>query len=755
MPRSIGMAFGDVSIIIHCSSVNLSNNKKRAINIVEVLVLQRFPYGKDSTFFYYVLANSLSISVGDVLKVPWRRGEKMGVAVKVKKITVNYEPSKNWKVDLNSFIKSPDYFFSNIPPRPINLKPVSGIVEKKYLSPDSLYCLRMAAKHYFVSWNHFANSAVEISSSKNSSTNLGKTQRSSAKYSYLSLLRDWMISREKYSGFVNDKEKNVNIAFKGKTPFIFFTYEQESCLRSLLRKTLKRGKQVLVVVPEKNQLFPIAGKYLSLTNSFSVSSPICLAKLLPQRLFRSAWRLTRENKPYLFVGTRSSIFAPFSNLGMVILEEGHDASYKQWDLSPLYDVRELLAAFYPSVIKIYLSSTPRLQNFYDSPFYLARDGKRFEVKTLNLDSLEKRKARSPISDSESKSPYVFSRSVKFESNERKVVLINMNAERRASQNPSPISEYLKKGLTTEIKKKKWTLLLADHEGIANIILCRDCGFIPRCPRCGKILAYQTKLSLVCRFCGFSQKPFIRCPKCSGHKFNFAGFGIEKVKEALEEIKRELDFSLLIPSYSGSAGSAIYSFSKEIISKRNEPVVILGYSGILPIGRILRDKIGLAAILSFDDALFYADYRAEERAAARFYNLLSFAKKVYLQTSDPMQPYLQKIIHNPYSALYPDWIRERRKFNYPPFSKIVKIEVPTSNSAFGEKTAGKIINKLRREEVVLEAASVSFPKIIGKANKYSAGVLVKLKKNADGKSVIGKLFREFGNLKIDPNPEELF
>jgi len=733
----------------------VNSEKKFSVAIVEVLILQRFPYGKDSTFFYYAFPETLRVSAGDLVEVPWRKSKKQGLVVKTKIVALDSRPFQNWQVDLKLWVKKSNYFFSRIPPKSINLKPITEIVAEGYLNPDLLVRLGKAAREYFVSWNHFAKAVVNVPTTKNKvrrSVRLpSRNNRNAKRYSYLAALKEWTNHyNEAKSCFAFQKNKKKDILLNKKVPFIFLAYEQKDALEILIKKTLEEKKQVLVIVPEKAQLIPVAGKYSSITNSFSLATPICLGKLLTDKLLKNAWQLTRNSSPLLFIGTRSALFAPFSNLGMVILEEGHDESYKQWDLSPLYDTRKLLTTFYPNVLKIYLSSTPRLQDFYNSPFFLAKSKSHFYLKSLDLISLENKKVKIPAPIPGEKSPRIFSRTIRFENSEKKVTLINLNTERFILSEMSPISDYLRKNLISELKKGNWLLLLANHRGIANFVMCQDCGFIPRCPHCGKALAYQNKLSFSCKFCGFTQRSIAQCPQCSGLKFNFTNFGTEKITEILEKLRGELDFSLIISSDPNPSAAALYSLSKELISCKDGPGIFLGFSGILPIGKILADRIGLAAILSVDNGLFYPDYRAEERAAARFYNLLSLTKKIYLQTSDPLQPFLQKIIRHPYSSLYSDWIRERKKYHYPPFSKIIRIEIPTLRDIPGETRAKKMIERLKGDIRVIEATFSQLPESDNKRNKYAAIVMVKLKNNTDSNAVLDGLFREFGQLKIDPD-----
>lgn len=706
------------------------------IAIVEVLVLQRFPYGKDSAFFYYARGELLSVQVGDIVKIPWRNGEEIGVVVKIKRLIADEAPENSWQVALSSLVKTSGYFFSPTPSRIISLKPIIQILEKKYFSPDLLIKLRLAAKTYFVSWNHFAKSVVDTPAKKVRKTNAKKTFLPFLKMFY-SDLKNPAVSRK------FEPKKNI--------PWIFATDEQGEYLRSLIEKTVISGRQVLVIVPEKTHLITTAAKYNCLTDSFEIATPILLGKFLPRSMSRAGWKLAREKSPYIFIGTRSAIFAPYSNLGLILLEEGHDTSHKQWDLSPLYDTRKLLNLFYPSVNKIYLSDTPRLQDFLVSPYFLTEKNGQGAIKETSSSALEKQPSK-VLSESTMDQPsHIISREVNRGEMTSKVYLINTTIERALEKKSSPISDYVLNKIISVLKKGEDVTVLINHKGIANLIICQDCGQVLRCPKCGKTLSQKENSRFECRFCGFSQSSFERCPRCSGFKIVFKSPGIEKIKEIFESLQKEINFSLVMVPESSLRYPQMLSFTQKMLSKK--PLVLLGYSGMIPIARALKNRMGAAVVLDWDEMLFYPDFRSEERAAARFYNTLSIAPKIFIQTADPSQPILQKVINNPYSYLFKDWIGERKKFGYPPFTNILRIDIPSSRTNNSVGTAQKIIKELENEKRISEVIAVPVSGITRK-NKYGAALVIKYPIRTDISPIIDRLFAKFGNLRIDPDPEEL-
>lgn len=721
------------------------NKKYFPIVIVEVLILQRFPYGKTSGFFYYASGKNLEAEKGDLVKIPWRNVEKLGIIIGTKRVFVDWEPGKEHKTHLVSLIKSKNYFYSNIPFGAVRLKPICSIMERKYISPDLLLRLKTTAEENFVSWNHLLKLVVNL-------PRQSKTRQPSVKYFYLPLLREWL---EYYNSSRERKNDNVTppVLVKKNAPFIFLSQDQEEFLRTLLKKTLQEEKQVLVVVPEKSHLMPAAAKYASLTDSFSFSSPILLGKFLPRSYFRESWQLTRSFHSGLFIGTRSAIFAPFSNLGLIILEDGHDSSHKQWDMLPRYDARTLLPLVYTGATKVYLSETPRLQDFFHSPFYLKKNKGKIYTASLDLKFFAREVNENRQPEPQDKPPRLLSRSLNYKNKKRRIVLVNMETEKFISRESLPLSGYLKERIISRLSRWKWVFLLANHKGLANTVICRECGFVQRCPRCGKTLSLNVKNSLSCRYCGYFQNYFANCPKCSGHDFTMSGFGVEKIRRSLLDIEKEVKFTTVVSPDAPFTGEGLLAFWKKMLLDLKKPVLFLGYAGLWPIARFFQKEIGLAGILSFDELLYYPDFRSEERAASRFFNLLSASSELVVQTRDPLHPLLQKMVNQQYSSLFSGWLAERKKFNYPPFSRLVRMEITAVSQEEAARKINSIIAKLRLEKKLLDIFPIAGSNLYEK-NKCSWHLIIKFEKEVEIGKVLGNIVRKSKGLKVDLEPEEL-
>lgn len=721
--------------------MSLSYKNQHPIAIVEVLILQRFPYHKDSAFFYFASKDLLGVEEGDIVTVPWRKGEKNGVVIKTKKIITEQDPLKEWQINLNNLTKNIGYFHSPVPNKIIKLKPIKEILEKKYFSPALLENLRIASQKYFVSWNHFVQSAVELPKTQKRKINL--------KTNLLFSLSKWALKFKKsYHPLKLIKKSQI----QKTNNFIFAAYDQEAQLQKILEETLLQKKQILILVPEKSHVIPVASKYSALTNSFASSSPILLGKFLPKTIFKNAWQATRVPGPFVFIGTRSAIFAPYSNLGLIILEDGHDTNHKQWDLSPLYDLRKILPLLYPDTPKIYLSSTPRMQDIFNSPYVLSGN-KTISVKKIDFDLIGKNSIKETENELKENSPSLVTQKIQYENRKKKITLINIITDRKLSDNISSISKHLESKLISALKKGESAMILANHGGVANLVICRDCGLVLKCKHCDKVLSYDKKNSLYCNFCGLEQNSQKSCSRCKGFNFDYKNFGIEKIKEDLEILKKRVNFNLVLPPNSDSPNFKISNFAEELLGSFARPTVLLGYSGFASLGRIINQinpKIALTAIIDFDGILFSPDYNAFEKAAAKFYNALAISSDFYIQTTDPSQPFLKNLLKNPYSAQFYAWAKERKEYFYPPFSKIYLIDVPFDKKNGSQATAENIAHYLNTHTQVIESLVLPIT-AHSKQKKYRASVLVKFEKGSNPETIINSLFRNYSNLRIDPDP----
>ena len=719
----------------------ISKKEYVAINLAEVLILQRFPFGKESTFFYYTKDKELTSSVGDVVKIPFRKGYKEGVVVKIKKLFVADFSEEEWKINLSFFLKDRSYFFSAIPNRFIKIKPITQIISQKFLSEGLLLRLRELSLEYFVSWNHFMEFVVEKLPTKKYS-----------KMTPMNLLGEAMEGLSNNFSFASPDIFSASPILekmkKGNHDFLFLSHAQLAELFSVMQKVIEEKKQILILVPEKLQIMPIYAKYVFLNRSLSTTTPIIISKFLPATIFKKNWQLTQEVLPGVFIGTRSAIFAPFKNLGLIILEEGHDASFKQWDMNPRYDLRSVLPILYPKNPKLYLSETPRFEDFFASPIFL----KNKIIQELTFKKAFRKEGLIRVSgdDQAETPPALLSFDCLFQKKKKEVFVVNLKISRKVKNENLIFSQFLEEKLIKTLKKNQWVFLVANHKGRSSFVVCRDCGHTPICPDCQKPLFLDEKSKLVCQACHSVKENFAACPKCQSHNFYFPGTGIEVIKEEISKIKSKVGFELILPPEPSSSYKKFYDFWQKLVQNSGKSCVVLGYSGIIPVMRVFASEVGLAVLPSFDGLLFYPDFRSEERAAARFFNLLSAAPKVIIQTFKIENDFFKKIVKHPYSSFFPAWHEERARFDYPPFSRLIKLEITGKTQEYVSRKIKEMITFLEKKSEVIDVFQ-SAEEVFLEKKYYSSSVLVKIQKKGNLREILKGLPEE---VKIDIDPESL-
>ncbi len=704
------------------------------LTLLEVLLLQRFPYKNNSTFFYYSREPDLYPETGDLIEVPFRRSIKKGVVVKLQKIVTPNFKGNIWETNLRKLIGNKNYFYCSFIPPKIKIREIISVTAKKYFPENLIRKSKILSEHYLVSWNHFAKYIAQ-------DPKMGKHSQ----ISYLATFGKMVELVDYLAPIKNTDKKKENLLFeKGqKLPYVFLSQNQTSELQKIVVKTIQKREQVLIVVPEKTQLLPVCAKYYLLAQKVSVSSPIILSKALPHTAFREGWQLAQNLRPAIFIGTRSSIFAPFLKLGLVILEDGHDPNFKQWDMSPRYDVRSVLPTLYDNVLKLYLSQTPRLEDFFNSPYFLKNNKIiKFNFPNSKSESISEKPEENP--------PHKITQTVSFQGEKTKISIINLKLEAKLNEKDSIISQYLKDSIKKSLLKKKWVVILAGRKGIARLTICRDCGYIPNCPNCQKPLFLNKNSRLECHNCSFVDKSLGKCPKCQGSNFYFPGAGIEKVKEELLKIKKEIDFELLVPIDAKSTFKQYLNFWNKLVDNAGKPCIVVGYGGMIALLRLFKKQVGIASFVSFDSLLYNPNYNSEEVLASRFFNLVSISPKIILQTSNPNHPFLEKIIASTYSSLFPLWLNQRKTFQYPPFSLLVKLEVSGKTRMESQQKASFLADKLKTRQGVLESF-IAPGETYYKKGSYFTTLILKTQKEFP----INKILANLPNgVKIDIEPESL-
>lgn len=434
----------------------------------------------------------------------------------------------------------------------------------------------------------------------------------------------------------------------------------------LIRQVLDAGRQVLYMLPEiaittqiTERLGKLFGEQLLVYHSkFSDNERV------------EVWnRLLHAHSPMLILGVRSSLFLPFSDLGLIIVDEEHETSYKQQDPSPRYNARNaamVLAGMHGGKTLLG-SATPSIDSYFN-----ALSGK------YGLVELKTRFGTH-------QSP--------------KVIPVNIKELKRKKQMKHPIfSPPLIQSMRQALDNGEQVILFQNRRGFAPITECKECGWVPRCVNCDVSMTYHKyHNNLVCHYCGYTIRLPEICPSCGSSNFQMQGFGTEKVEEEIALLfpdvnveRMDMDTTRTRTAYERIIGD----FDK------GKTQILIGTQMIskgLDFG-----NVGVVGILNADGLMNYPDFRAHERA---FQLMLQVSGRtgrrdkqgtVILQTSQPEHPLIQMVIRSAYREMA-DWqLSERSIFHYPPYFRLIVLVLRSKNEAVLQDLSRCYAEKLRSQ-----------------------------------------------------------
>ena len=432
----------------------------------------------------------------------------------------------------------------------------------------------------------------------------------------------------------------------------------------LIKKALDEHKQVLYLLPEialtvqiMQRLKKVFGNRLGIYHSkYSDAERV------------EIWNKQLSDTPYdVILGARSAVFLPFTNLGLVIIDEEHETSFKQQDPAPRYHARSaaiVLAGMYGAKTLLG-TATPSMESYYN-----AQQGK------YGLVELKKRFAG-------------------IELPEIKVIDIKDLQHRKMMQ--GPFSPQLLAAINDALQNNKQVILFQNRRGFAPMIECRECGWVPKCSNCDVSLTYHKNLNqLTCHYCGFTYTVPTVCPNCGSEKINGRGYGTEKIEERICDIfpearvaRMDLDTTRTRNAYERiitdfSAGKTNILIGTQMISKGLD-----------------FDNVSVVGILNADSMLNYPDFRAYEHAFMMMSQVSGRAGRkgkrglVMLQTKSVDLPVISQVVTHDFKGFHKDLLDERAIFHYPPFYHLVYVFLKHTKNEVVESAGLEMGGRLRQ------------------------------------------------------------
>jgi primosomal protein N' (replication factor Y) (superfamily II helicase) len=392
------------------------------------------------------------------------------------------------------------------------------------------------------------------------------------------------------------------------------------------------------------------------------------------------------------------MFLPFKNLGLIIIDEEHDASYKQYDPAPRYNARDT-AIFLASMhgAKVLLgSATPAVESFYNA-----------SVGKYGLSTLSERFGGLLLPQ---------------------VKLVNLKDEHRMKTMQSIFSSALIREVETALEANEQVILFQNRRGFSLHIDCENCGWIPHCVQCDVSLVYHKKQNqLRCHYCGYTTRIPEKCPDCGGTHLVMKGFGTEKIEEELSLIVPKARIARMDLDTTRSR----FAHQKLIAAFEERKIDILVGTQMVTKGLDF-DHVSLVGILNADSLLSYPDFRAFERGFQLMAQVAGRAGrknkqgKVLIQAFNPSHPILDMVLHHNYEAMYQSQLVERERFNYPPFCRIVQLSVRHVDADLINRAADELAKRLR-SLFGKRVLGPEYPTVSRIRNQYLKNILIKFEK----------------------------
>jgi primosomal protein N' (replication factor Y) (superfamily II helicase) len=431
-----------------------------------------------------------------------------------------------------------------------------------------------------------------------------------------------------------------------------------------IEETLRLGRTVIILVPEIS-LTPQITECLRSRLPSIQDQVIVVHSHLSRGRRVDAWQRIHSKQALVVIGARSAVFSPLNDLGLIIVDDEHEGSYKQEE-SPKYHARDMavLRATREKKCAILLgSATPSLESFLNT-----RKGK---YRLLQLKN------------------HVENRSLPT------MRILDLRQLRRLGRPQSILSEPLCSAIQERLNRHEQTILFLNRRGFSTAMICTICGYVCRCPDCSLSMTYHhTGVRLICHLCGYTALAPLRCPSCEDFSIRYAGMGTQKI----EEISKQL-----FPT------ARIVRVDADSMKRKNAYEEVLGLLKLgqidLLIGTQILTKglhfpnVTLIGIVNADLSLHMTDFRAGERTFQLLTQIASRARRgatqgeVLVQTFTPSSPYIQFACHRNYEGFFEQEIQFRRYCGHPPFSHLVLLTLRSSIREHAESIAKRIAHKL--------------------------------------------------------------
>ena len=475
-----------------------------------------------------------------------------------------------------------------------------------------------------------------------------------------------------------------------------------------IKELLSQDKQVLYLLPEIALTAQIINR---LRKVFGNLVGIYHSKFNPNERVE-IWNKVLRNEYKILIGARSGLFLPFKDLGLIIVDEEHDNSLKQMDPAPRYNGRDsaiMLARLFDAKV-ILGTATPAIETYYNT-----ENGK------FGLVKMEKRYGGLEMPEIE---------------------VANIREQRKRKNMDGNFTEALRSSVNKALNNKEQVILFINRRGFANYQVCKTCNYVYKCKNCDVSLTYHKfQNKLVCHYCGYTEKMNDKCRSCGAIDLDIVGMGTQKIEDEIATAFPSAKISRL--DYDSTRNK--HGHASVISQFENREVDILVGTQMVTKGLDF-DNVSLVGVINADQLINHPGYRSHERAYQLMMQVAGRAGRknkkgeVIIQSSDPDNPVIQNVVRGDFKRMYETELLERRQFGYPPFTRMIEMELRHKKVLNVEQAALFLANEARKTNLGL-VLGPAIPFISKVNNYYIREVLIKSGKKSKDLTPMKHALRE--------------
>ncbi len=431
-----------------------------------------------------------------------------------------------------------------------------------------------------------------------------------------------------------------------------------------IRSTLDRGKTAIVLVPEIS-LTPQTVERFKSRFSEAEDTVAVLHSRLSEGERHDEWHKIQAGRARIVVGARSAIFAPLENLGLIVVDEEHETSYKQEE-APRYHARDVavVRGKMENCVVLLGTATPSLESYHNA--------KRGKYRLLNL-------------------------TLRVDDNQMPLIrIVDLRQEARKSKSLTILSEKLSAAITARLEKREQTILFLNRRGFSTSLLCSACGEARQCPNCSVALTFhRTAARLSCHLCGHTATVPKKCPACRENALIYAGFGTEKVESTVAQFFPKA----VVKRMDADSMTRKDAFRETLRAFRAGKIDILVGTQMIAKG-LHFPNVTLVGIINADLSLHLPDFRAGERTFQLLTQVAGRAGRgetpgeVFVQTFTPFSPSIQFARHHDFAGYFEQELEFRERCDFPPFKHAVLLTIRSAHEARAKFSAETIARRLR-------------------------------------------------------------